>query len=93
MSKQKTFDEEYMPVIKNMVKYLETTKLWSIGLTVNFGGKDYDFKLEQVTDRFSEDHPYCKRECNRCVYGTHSQCEKPEGCHDTDRPEHWVDLD
>lgn len=93
MSEQKTFDEQYMPIIKNMVEYLETTKLWSIGLTVNFGGKDYDFKLEQVTDRFSEEHPYCKRECPQCAGGKHSYCYDTEKCHNTDEKCYWVDLD
>ncbi len=89
----KTFDEEFMPTIKQMIEYLEDTKLASIGLTVNFTGKDYDFKLQQVIDRFSEDHPYCMKECDYCGYGTHSQCEQPEICHDTDLSQHWVDLD
>jgi len=90
---KKTFDEKYMDTIKQMVKYIEDTKLVNIKLTVNFGGSDYNFTLEQIVDRFSEEHPYCKRECDYCSYGTHSQCEQPETCHDTDNKNHWVDLD
>jgi len=93
LTEQKTFDEEFMPIIKKMVDYLEDTKLWSIGLTVNFTGKDYDFSLKQIIDRFSEEHPYCKKECDQCGYGTHTQCEQPEKCHDTDDENNWVDLD
>jgi len=93
LTMEKTFDEQYMPIIKQMIDYLEDTKLTSIGLTVNFTGKDYDFSLKQVTDKFSMDHPYCKRLCDNCGYGTHSQCDQPEKCHDTDDENHWVDLD
>lgn len=76
-----------------MVDYLKESKLTSIGLTLNFDNKEWDFKLELVKDRFSEDHPYCKRECDACRYGTHSQCDTPEECHDTDEERYWIELD
>ncbi|GEM_PF-4407391 len=93
MSEQKTFDEKYIHVINEMTDYLIDEKLTNIGLTLKFGNQEWEFKLGKVIDRFSEDHPYCKKLCDNCGYGTHSQCDQPEKCHDTDQLHHWVDLD
>ena len=91
---QLTFDEKYMKIILEMIQYLKDTKLWSIGMTVfPIKGDDWEFKLTKILDRFSTEHPYCKRECDQCQYGTHTDCDDPEKCHDTDDEKYWVDLD
>jgi hypothetical protein len=91
---EETFDEKYMKTILEMIQHLKDSKLRSIGLTVfPIKGDDWEFKLEKILDKFSEEHPYCKRECDACNYGTHSQCNDPKICHDTDDKIHWVDLD
>jgi len=91
---EKTFDEKYLKTIIEMIMYLIENKLTKISLTVDpTKGSDWEFKLYQIIDKFSEEHPYCKRECDACNYGTHSQCDDPQICHDTDDKIHWVDLD
>lgn len=93
MSEQ-TFDGKYMKTIMEMIQHLKDSKLREIGMTViPDKDKEWTFKLSQVIDRFSEEHPYCKKECDYCNYGKHTQCEQPEICHDTDDENCWVDLD
>jgi len=88
-----SFDEKFMKTILEMIEHLKDSKLWSIGLTVCPKGEDWEFELRKVLDKFSQEHPYCKRLCDNCGYGTHSQCDQPEKCHDTDDKKDWVDLD
>ncbi len=89
----KCFDEKYMPTISEMVNHLKDSKLRDIGLTLQFGKEEWEFKLGKVIDRFSEDHPYCRKDCDYCLAGKHSSCTSTETCHDTDNENHWVDLD
>lgn len=93
---QETFDEKYMKTILEMIQYLKDTKLLDIGLTINDDheeGKEWNFKLTEIQDKFSEEHPYCKKECYQCQGGAHSDCDDTEKCHNTDEECYWVDLD
>lgn len=91
---EKTFDEQYMKTILEMIQYLKNSGLWAIGLTIHpASGEDWEFKLGKIIDRFSEEHPYCKKDCDICLYGKHSECLDPEKCHNTDEEMYWIDLD